>query len=137
MNFQPTVEQRNMVEQLAGMVIPDSDICRLILHEGEPIGEGTLKNHFRKELSQGRAKIRVRHHMALMKAIDDGNVTAMIWWDKTRHGIREKVGIDLPAPPPPKEGEPTPSNLTLDHARRIAYVLTLGAIAEKDEPKQS
>lgn len=122
-----------MVEQLAGMVIPDSDICRLVIHEGEPIGESTLKTHFRKELSTGRAKIRVRHGMALMKAIEDGNVTAMIWWDKTRNGIRERLGIEVPTPPAGSEQEKT-SATTLDVARRIAYTLSMGAAQAEPKP---
>ena len=123
-----------MVESLAGMVIPDSDICRMVLHEGQPIGEGTLKNHFRAELSQGRAKIRVRHSMALMKAIDDGNVTAMIWWDKTRNGIRERLGIEAPIAPPGGEPEKETGSL-LEVARRIAFTLSMGAGQAKPAEK--
>lgn len=134
--FTPTKAHRKLVTELAGMVIPDSDICRLILYDGEAIGENTLKNHFRKELSTGRAQIRVRHGMALMKAIEDGNVTAMIWWDKTRNGIRERLGIDVPATAG-GEQEKTSAN-TLDIARRIAYTLSMGADqsgpAKKKEP---
>ena len=122
-----------MVESLAGMVIPDADICRMVLHEGQPIGETTLKNHFRAELSQGRAKIRVRHAMALMKAIDDGNVTAMIWWDKTRNGIREKIGLDVPPVAP--EGQPQADGKSvLEVARRIAFTLSMGADQATKQP---
>ena len=123
-----------MVESLAGMVIPDADICRMVLHDGQPIGETTLKNRFRKELSQGRAKIRVRHSMALMKAIDDGNVTAMIWWDKTRNGVREKLGIDVPPMPAAGDGAAVEEGKTmLEVARRVAFVLSMGA--ELAKPK--
>ena len=118
-----------MVEALSGMVIPDDVICRLIVHDGNPLGESTLKKHFRQELSQGRAKLRVRHGQALFKAVEDGNVTAMIWWDKTRNQVREKIGIDVP----PLIGDgSTPEGIQEGHsmlevARRVAFVLTMGA----------
>lgn len=131
-----------MVEVLAGMVIPDDVICRLIMHAGEPIGESTLKKHFRQELSQGRAKLRVRHSQALFKAAEEGNVTAMIWWDKTRNHIHEKVGLEAVAPAPSTPGEDPDKASMLEVARRVAFVLTMGAEAaaqpkpEKAKPRQ-
>lgn len=116
-----------MVEVLSGMVIPDDVICRLIMYEGNPIGESTLKKHFRQELSQGRAKLRVRHSQALFKAVEEGNVTAMIWWDKTRNQIREKIGLEAPMPPPGDPGSDPENASMLDVARRVAFVLTMGA----------
>lgn len=123
-----------MVEALAGMVIPDDVICRLIMHQGEPIGESTLKKHFRQELSQGRAKLRVRHSQALFKAVEEGNVTAMIWWDKTRNQIREKIGLEAPMPPAGQPGADPEKSSMLEVARRVAFVLTMGAAAAPTEP---
>lgn len=116
-----------MVEVLSGMVIPDDAICRLIMYEGNPIGESTLKKHFRQELSQGRAKLRVRHSQALFKAVEEGNVTAMIWWDKTRNHIHEKIGLEAPLPPAGQPGADPEKASMLDVARRLAFVLTMGA----------
>lgn len=115
-----------MVEVLSGMVIPDDVICRLILYEGKPLGESTLKKHFRQELSQGRAKMRVRHGQALFKAVEDGNVTAMIWWDKTRNQVREKIGLEATQPPTAPGEDPEKASM-LEVARRVAFVLTMGA----------
>ena len=118
-----------MVEVLSGMVIPDDVICRLILYDGNPLGESTLKKHFRQELSQGRAKLRVRHSQALFKAAEEGNVTAMIWWDKTRNHIHEKIGLEAPMPPPSDPGADPDKSSMLEVARRVAFVLTMGAEA--------
>ena len=118
-----------MVEVLSGMVIPDDVICRLILYDGNPLGESTLKKHFRQELSQGRAKMRVRHGQALFKAVEDGNVTAMIWWDKTRNQVREKIGLEAPMPPVGLPGADPEKASMLEVARRVAFVLTMGAEA--------
>lgn len=123
-----------MVEVLSGMVIPDDVICRLILYDGNPLGESTLKKHFRQELSQGRAKMRVRHGQALFKAVEDGNVTAMIWWDKTRNQVREKIGLEAPMPPAAEPGADPDKTSMLNVARRLAFVLTMGAEAAHTEP---
>lgn len=125
-----------MVEVLSGMVIPDDVICRLIMYEGNPIGESTLKKHFRQELSQGRAKLRVRHSQALFKAAEEGNVTAMIWWDKTRNHIHEKIGLEAPMPQVGQPGVDPEKASMLDVARRLAFVLTMGATAADPKPKE-
>lgn len=119
-----------MVEVMAGMVIPDDVICQLLLYDGNPIGESTLKKHFRQELSQGRAKLRVRHGQALFKAVEEGNVTAQIWWDKTRNRVTESIGIGIDVPTPDAE-----HNL-LDAARRVAFTLAMGASIAEKQPAQ-
>lgn len=130
-----------MVEVLSGMVIPDDEICRLVLYQGKPISETTLKNHFRQELSQGRAKLKMRHHMALFKNVEGGNVTAQIWWDKTRNKINERVpagvqvNVQQQSVAAAEVSALEPENRSLlEIGRRIAYTLTLASEAQPKQP---
>jgi len=124
-----------MVEVMAGLIIPEDDMVQLVTNPqtNKPISPVTLRKVFREELDSGFAKLKVRQHQALFKAIEDGNVTAMIWWDKTRNKIREKVGFELPTGPTSPTGQPVDVNAdatdpkSLDIARRIAFVLSQGA----------
>ena len=65
----------------------------------------------------------------LFKAVEDGNVTAMIWWDKTRNQVREKIGLEAPMPPVGLPGADPEKASMLEVARRVAFVLTMGAEA--------
>jgi hypothetical protein len=47
--FQPTEEQRKNVEVLAGLGIPEEDICRIVRDRNDkPISKNTLRNILRK-----------------------------------------------------------------------------------------
>lgn len=124
-----------MVEMLAGFVMPEEDIVRLIINPetGQPISPVTLRRHFRKELDKGFSTLKVRHHMALFKNVELGNVTAQIWWDKTRNHISERF---VP-PPPPAPGEMTDEGQErsmLEIGRRIAFALVLSAEIKAPQP---
>lgn len=128
-----------MVEHLAGLIIPEREICLLVINPETKaaITPVTLRKHFRDELDTGFAKLKVRHHMALMKAIESGNVTAMIWWDKTRNHIYEKVGVGFNTTPdvPTDPKDPVGGMSMLEVARRIAFTLSMGASMPKPEKK--
>lgn len=130
-----------MVEALAGYLIPEKEIAILVINPltGEGISPITLRKHFRKELDTGFAKIKIRHHMALFKNVEEGNVTAQIWWDKTRNRINERIGLGLDVPAAPGEALKPGGNggeLTmLEIARRIAFTLSLGASMPKQDKK--
>lgn len=132
------------METLAGLLLPDDEICRVIMHAGKPISETSLKNHFRDELDSGRTKIRVRHHMALFKAVEAGNVTAQIWWDKTRNKINERApaGVTVNvqqqsvAAAEVNALEPEKRSL-LEIGRRIAFTLALAAEEKKNPQRQA
>lgn len=121
---------------MVGFVIPETDIVRLIINvdTGNPISPVTLRKHFKDELARGFLKTRVRHHMALFKAVEAGNVTAQIWWDKTRHRISER-----PEPPPPPAPGTYDEDLEklsiLDAGRRVAFALVLAGEAGEVAPE--
>ncbi len=118
-----------MVMMAAGWQIPRDQIAMLIIHPktGLAISETSMEKYFRKELLKAAAHIRVLHARALFKQVTDGNVTAAIWWDKTRNRIGQNFhakdhGEDKPTTPP-IEAETTDIVVI---ARRVAFTLAMG-----------
>ena len=82
--YVPSQKERETVKALAGMGNSTDDIAEFV-----GITAPTLRKHFYMELQQGRSQGRVRNTKRLQDMAAKGNVTAMIWLDKTRYGIRE------------------------------------------------
>jgi hypothetical protein len=64
--FQPTHEQRQYVEVMAGLGTPEEKICLVVRNRRDkPICRNTLRKHFQKELETGATKLnaRVGHFM--------------------------------------------------------------------------
>lgn len=109
-SFVPTPDQRELVRDLATAGIPHERICRMVLDtNGSHISVETLTKYFRHELVVGSIEANAKVAGALFKAAMNGNVTAMIFWLKTRAGWSEQpkkvelTGADgkpLPAAPP-------------------------------------
>ena len=58
--FQPSEEQRRIVEAMVGFGIPEAEICGLIRKaNGKPIDEKTLRKHFREEITTGASKVKL------------------------------------------------------------------------------
>jgi len=88
--FQPTDEQRKLVEQFAAFGIPVEEMTALILDKaGKPIAEKTLRKHFQAELDTGRVKANAKIAMTLYSKALSGDTTAMIFWLKTRARWKE------------------------------------------------
>jgi hypothetical protein len=92
--FEPTPEQRDIVEKASGFGLPHEHICQLIAspRTGRPIDRETLRKHFRTELHRGHAVAGYAVANALYQhALGKGPaaVTAAIWWTKVRMGWKE------------------------------------------------
>jgi len=89
--FEPTRQQRDLVEALVGYGIPYAEICRLVLNPrtAKPIDTKTLMKAFRNELDVGATKANAKVAESLFKQATSGNVTAQIWWTKCRMGWKE------------------------------------------------
>lgn len=118
-----------MVSIAVAAAIPKEQIALLVKHPktGLPIGETSLKKYFVAELRDGSASVRWTHAMSLLKQVKEGNVTAMIWWDKTRNRIgagftRGDAGEDRPEAPPIQSE--TADIVVI--ARRVAFTLAMG-----------
>lgn len=88
--FQPTDEQRKLVEQFAAFGIPVEEMTSLVLDKaGKPIAEKTLRKYFQAELDTGRVKANAKVAMTLYSKALSGDTTAMIFWLKTRARWKE------------------------------------------------
>jgi hypothetical protein len=85
--FQPTDEQRKIVSMCAAVGITQEDIARIIVTGG--IDADTLAKHFREELDVAATKANAQVGGMLYNKALSGDVTAGIWWTKTRMRWRE------------------------------------------------
>ena len=96
--FEPTEEQRRVARAMAGFGLPHADIAVLLDVDGE-----TLREHFMRELKLGEAEGAAKVAQTLfMLATRDKNVSACIFWAKSRMGWSEKTGVEITG----KDGAP-------------------------------
>ena len=84
--FKPTDQEREQVEQMSAVGIPQESICRVIR---DGIDDKTLRKHFRKELDTAAAKANANIGNTLYNKAMGGDTSALIWWSKTRMGWKE------------------------------------------------
>ena len=80
----PDPAQRRQVEALAAYGIPAADIARTL-----GVDAKTLRKHYRDELDLGATKANAQVAGYLFTAAKSGNVTAQIFWLKTRARWKE------------------------------------------------
>src|ERR1700709_246613 len=80
----PDPAQRRQVEALAAYGIPEADISGVV-----GIDPKTLRKYYREELDLGETKANAQVAGFLFNAAKNGNVTAQIFWLKTRAKWRE------------------------------------------------
>ena len=90
---EPTHQLRQQVRSLSGVGIPQEDISIII-----GISEKTLRLHYRDELDEGGADANAAVVGFLRAAIDRGNVTAMIFFEKTCGGKHEILHEEISGP---------------------------------------
>jgi len=81
---QPDPAQRRQVEGLAAYGIPETDIAEML-----EIDPKTLRKHYCRELELGGKKANAQVAGFLFNSAKNGNVTAQIFWLKTRARWRE------------------------------------------------
>jgi hypothetical protein len=91
--FPVTDAMRERVRRLAGVGVPQHDIAAII-----DCDEKTLRKHFRIELNRGVAEANAAAASYLFAKVKEGNVTAQIFWLKTRAGWREGRAPEDPVP---------------------------------------
>jgi hypothetical protein len=89
--FEPTKEQRAMVRMAVGNRIPQAEICTALLnpHSGKPIDDNTFRKAFAGEIATAFFEMRLTYSAHLAKQAQQGSLGAIIWWEKTRAGIRD------------------------------------------------
>ena len=91
--FVATDALREKARYLAGLGVPQHDIAKII-----GCAAKTLRRHFRDELDRGVAEANATISGSLFGAAKGGNVTAQIFWLKTRARWREGSAADDPVP---------------------------------------
>jgi|SRR6516225_9077512 len=91
--FLATDEMRQQVQSYAACGTPQEDIAKLIGCDAK-----TLRKHFRNELDLGMAEATAAMCGYLFATAAAGNVTAQIFWMKTRMGLRERKAAEDPTP---------------------------------------
>lgn len=81
---QPDDQKRRQVETMAAYGIPETDIARVV-----GVDPKTLRKHYREELDLGETKANAQVAGFLFNSARNGNVTAQIFWLKTRAQWRE------------------------------------------------
>ncbi len=97
-----------MALTMSGCGVPFEDIAKC-----RGISPKTLGKHFREELDTGKVRANVNVMQSLYRSAMEGNVTAMIFWLKTRAGWREHRG---PAPGDSHEPVAPRADVELDRA---------------------
>jgi hypothetical protein len=80
----PDPSLRRQVEAMAAYGIPETDISRVMR-----VDPKTLRKHYREELDLGESKANAQVAGFLFSAAKNGNVTAQIFWLKTRARWKE------------------------------------------------
>jgi hypothetical protein len=80
---------REQVRHLAGIGVPQDDIAKII-----GCAPKTLRKHLREELDRGVAEANAMISGCLFTAAKAGNITAQIFWLKTRARWRERRAAD-------------------------------------------
>src|SRR5258707_1309505 len=106
--FVVTDALREKVRHLAGLGVPQDDIAKIV-----GCAAKTLRKRCRDELDRGVTEANATISSSLFGAAKAGNVTAQIFWLKTRAKGREPAAADRPitdAPPNSYVGLVLPSN---------------------------
>lgn len=88
--FEPTEENRRIVEQMAAVGIPQEGIARVV-----GIDPKTLRKYFDEELSTAAIKANAKIGGTLYNKAVNGDTSAAIWWSKARMKWSEKTETEL------------------------------------------
>ena len=91
--YDPTPEQRKMVNAMASVGVPQEEISTVL-----GIDSKTLRKHFREELDTAliKANAKVAANLFTQATKDDFRAApAAMFWAKTRMGWREKLDVNV------------------------------------------
>lgn len=92
LTHKPTRALRKKVQQMAVVGVKQEDIAKALA-----ITRPTLLKHYREELDNARLMLNSEVGGFLFEQCKKGNTTAIIWWEKTRGGLRESGKPDNPS----------------------------------------
>ena len=86
----PSEDSRKLVKNLAAMGVRYVDIAHKLT-----INDETLRKHYREDLESGRIDANAQIANTLFQQAKKGNMTAAIFWLKTRAGWKETNVTEL------------------------------------------
>lgn len=89
--FEPTQQERRMVEELSGYGLPQEQIAALVR---DGIDDETLRKHFKDEILTGRANANAQVGKTLFQKAVGGDTASMIWWSKAQMRWRETQVVE-------------------------------------------
>lgn len=116
----PTEETRKQVKAAAGFGLRHEKIAILL-----GITDKTLRVRYRKELDEGMASAQFNVAGKTYELAMKGDRTMIIWFEKTRSGMRETVQVTTP-PGEPIESKGEPELIGAYFARLAAAAATSG-----------
>lgn len=84
--WEPTDEERRLIEHYVSMGYTQEQCAALI---GKTVD--TLAKHCREELDLGSLKVNAKIGGKLFQKAMGGDTGAIIWWEKTRSGFKERI----------------------------------------------
>ncbi len=106
--FSPTADQRHLVERLTsrGAALDEvAEVLAALVPSGRPLDPKTLRKHFSRELSRGRAHAARRLKQKAFDLAAGGDRTMLIFLLKTQHGYSETTRFEQTG----KDGAPVPA----------------------------
>jgi hypothetical protein len=99
-SFRPTPEQRHLVATLAGLKCTWEELRLLVLHQdtGLPVTKTTLHKHFKRELSEGGARVKALIGQKYVEAVQRGEAWAIRLGLRNRYGWSFEGGQPLAVP---------------------------------------
>lgn len=113
----PTSEQIATVERLAALNLTLEEMAYVVRVHPETFRQ--YREHFSAAINRGRTRLRMTSGAVLMREMLSGNMTALIWLEKTRLGMTEKVHTVVSNP----EGGPVEHSV--QHSGSVAIGLFL------------
>jgi hypothetical protein len=86
----PTQEKRMLVRTLSAVGITYEDIAKKL-----QISSDTLTKHYRDDLDLGRIDANSKIGTKLFESAENGNISAQMFWLRTRAGWKETTGLEL------------------------------------------
>lgn len=116
--LEPTKEMIGYVERLAALGLGQDDTAFALGVHRQTFAK-YRESHFIDAIKSGKSRARVTSGAVLMREMLAGNMTALIWFEKTRLGMTEKVHTVVSNP----DGGPVESNV--HHSGAVAIGLYL------------
>lgn len=114
----PTPDQLGTVERLAALGLTYEEMAFVIDIDIKTF-RAHRDAHYLPAIQKGKVRGKITSGASLMREVGKGNLGAIVWYEKTRHGMTEKVHTVVSSP----EGGPVESNV--HHSGAVAIGLFL------------